>query len=278
MGENTFIIKMTSQLPGNLSACRCDACSSVWPSLYCMALNYPVRNTGAPEFKEKRRGYAIFMRSLIQLLPCESSRGALAQTAAGSALSGALDGGREAVCRFVHDAERRWRGARWNVELPDRCARYEGAARAGNEARVDQAPEEARNKRAGWFLRSHCSDQGMRSAVWGPPMWLLLYVLESSAVKRGGEPGVWDAWKDVWSEASMGRVLPCAICRKRYMQETFGEIIVPFFRAHPTKAVGGLVRTVHQAVRMKVTSSDLAPLAWVLHALRRSADMLSPFK
>lgn len=258
--------------------CRCDSCSSLWPSLYCMALNYPVHKTDSDEFERKRRGYALFMRSLLALLPCESSRAALARASErGAALHDALNRGREAVCRFVHYAERLWRGEGWGVGFPDRCARYECAARAGGGAGAARRAGGPRGGEPGWFSRGHCSRQGMRSAVWGPPMWLLLYALEASAVE-GGRDRAWAAWKDLWSAESMGSVLPCAICRRRYLRETLREIIVPYFEAHAFKAPakGRLVRSVHEAVRMKVTSSELAPPAWVSLSLRSAADMLSP--
>lgn len=261
----------------------CGACAGLWPTLYCMALNFPVRAKETSESWQRARAFALFLACAWALLPCPAPKRALARALRGRT---AEPPGRElerhfrtreSACRLVHRAECEWVRAAMEPpvrlhSLADRCGHFESRVRVAGGAPPRAGPSDAE-----WvFARAHCTDRGMRSAVWGPPLWLLLYALERSAHRRPL------AWERLWTEC-LGRILPCSLCRDRYTRETLPEVVLPYFRRWRHRrgvAVGpkgrpSLVREAHQAVRVKVSHSELAPRNWLERHLYQAARALN---
>lgn len=260
--------------------CDCNACVGLWPTLYTAALNFPVRARSTHDTKDKATAYRYFLECTVKLLRCPASKGALAHAMHIYNLD-AL-GTREAMCRLVHAAETYW----WNKKkgkadehqsFKKQCAHYERFVRVhGGHPRTPTQPKHHKYKTTQWFVDRHCTDNGMRSAVWGPPLWLLLYALEESAHVHPRE------WAILWTRA-IGGVLPCAVCRKRYAEETFPEVVKPYFAKRCAgNGAGGpdndppqtLVRRVHCSVRRKVSHCELAPRGWLIMNLKNAAYSL----
>lgn len=249
-----------------------DGSVTIWPVLYFMALNYPVKIV-ASKHKLRVKGYRDFLKSILVLYPDTNFKKCLAACISDSAHrmkyehARSIFFSRETMCTFVHALEKRCRNRinEPNIvpNLLNRCSRYERyrSPQIMDKKRV-AIYYTGRAVNNSLFIERHCSTNGFTPIHWGSFYWSFLYGLASYPVCTINQL---NAWVSLFMN-SLGEVLPCGACRRRYSERNKSKIVRPLL-------VAAVMRASKRAkinADVLVSSETLTRIVHALHARVRS--------